>query len=317
MGSKFGSLRGVGVYLAGAVLALGATSVARAQSGPAAAPRGVLIEPVVAGDGGAIAASMQRILRTRIEALGVAQLDATPALGLSDLGLAVGCVGRSAQCFDGIAAQLQVEVLVWLELERSGQVVALALRSYTRGEEDIREASRRFEGADADAEALDEIDGLVRQLFGLPPPSPDEVAEGDEAHDAPPARPAPRTAERDDGLAIGLPVGLLGAGVLTLGAGFIVGAVSQSSNDEYARVTVTSPADVDRALSIHDRAATEATVANVLFVGSGVLLAAGITALIIGLAMDGGEEEPAVALAPVLGPTTLGLSAFGRFGGAR
>lgn len=316
MRARIGWLRSVGVRLAAATLAL-APAGTRAQE----RPRAVVVESVVGGDAQALASAMQRVVRNRIEALEVARLEATPALGFGDLGLAVGCVGRTPECLERIAAQLDVDTLVWLELERTGGVVSLALNAYTRGTDTPLQAERSFRGEDADAEALDEADALVRQLFDLPAPAPEPPEPlGDRRPTEPapsPARPSPD--EGDDALEIGLTVGLLGTGALTLAAGLVVGAVAQSSRDQYASLEVGTSADVDEALALQERAEAEATAANVLYVAGGALLVGGVTALILSLALgsEGDEEAQALSVGPLLGPGAAGIYASGRLGGER
>ena len=88
-----------------------------------------------------------------------------------------------------------------------------------------------------------------------------------------------------------------GVGVVAMGIGAILGAAAKSKNDSAkadgcrSDGTFCTPA----ALSQHDSAASEATVANVAILGGGVLLAAGVTLFVLGAPS---ERQIAVRVSP-------------------
>ena len=235
---------------------------------------------------------------------------ATPALGIEALQLAVGCVADSRDCFTAVARQLEVAVLVFLDVERAGSELVLTLSVYESGAAEVRSVTRRAGPEGAEARALDEIDPMVRQGFGLPPP-----AEG-AGDGAPSAGPAPRpsgAASAEEPPIV--PLVLLGAGAVALGIAIGIGVASQDTLSVYERVAVGSEADVDAALSLYERAETEALAANVLFGVGAALLAGGAVAWIVMAATGSGDGD--VAVAPAASPDFAGVVVAGRFGGAR
>ncbi|MBX3273054.1 MAG: hypothetical protein KF729_22515 [Sandaracinaceae bacterium] len=292
------------LLLAPLVLALAsAAAPARAQ------PRGVLLSPRLRGtDVEGVGHALDRVLHAQLREHGVLELAATPALGIEDLQLAVGCVADSRDCFTAVATQLEVAVLVFLDVERAGSELVLTLSVYESGADEVRAVTRRVGGEGAEARALDEVDPMVRQVFGLPPP-PEGAGDG-----VAPARRAAGTSERADEPPI-VPLVLLGAGAVALGVAVGLGVASQDTLSSYERLTVASPADVDAALALYDRAETEALAANVLFGVAAALAAGGAVAWIIMAATAG--EGGDVAVAPAAGPDFAGVVVAGRFGGAR
>lgn len=293
-------------------LLLGLCGVAHAQ------PTGVLLEPRLRGDDvEGVGHALDRVARARIQSHRVLVLQATPALGLEDLQLAVGCVAPSADCLSAVAAQLGVETLAFLDVERAGSELLLTLTLYRVGGEP-EAVTRRFGGDDAERAALDAVDPMVREAFGLPA---HEVAEPEPTAPPDPAPPDPLASPPtpDDGgdpaAQLALPLSLIGGGILVLGAGLVVGAVAQDTQSRYEATTVTTAADLDAALALHEQAETEALVANVLVPVGGAIAVAGAVVWIIA-AVTGADEESAAFL-PFVGPTQAGLSVQGRFGSDR
>lgn len=275
----------------------------------AQAPRtAVLLEPRLHGervDG--VGHALARVARETLRRHAVVELGATPALGLEDLKLAVGCVADSAECFGAIAAQLAVEELVLLDVERAGEELVATISIYEAGASELRTATRRTRGESADGEALDQIDPMIRELYGLPDPDP-----------APePDLPVAPIVERRSPVGFvgdlpAAPIALLAAGAVTFASGLTLGAVSQGSTAEANARTVDTSADVDAVLGLYERAEREALAANVLIPIGAALAAAGVVWWIAGV-LEGGE----VSVTPAAGPAGGGVIVAGRFGGER
>ncbi|MCB9598325.1 MAG: hypothetical protein H6719_36765 [Sandaracinaceae bacterium] len=298
------------------IVSLAIVCAAPVAASAQASSRGVVLEPRLRGeDVDGVGHALDRILHSRLVVHGVFELAPTPALGLEDMQLAVGCVADTAECLGAVASQLEVSTLVHLDVERAGSELLLTLSVFHVGSAAPRTVTRRIGGEDAAARALDAIDPMVRDAFGLPPPDdePEAAAAPADPWVSPDAAP-PATATSSGGDVPIVPIVLLGAGAVALGVGFALGAVSQDSLSQYEATTIAGPTDVDVALGLYDRAQSEAIAADVLFGLGGALLAAGVVVWIIE-AVSGGDE--AVAVAPTFGPGLAGLHVSGRFGGAR
>lgn len=282
-----------------------------------AQPRGVLLEPRLRGtDVEGVGHALDRVVHAQLQSLSVLSLAPTPALGIEDLQLAVGCVAETAECLGAVAAQLEVHTLVHLDVERAGSELLLTLSIFEVGATEVRTVTRRVGGDDAEARALDEVEPMVRQAFGLPPPEPAAPGGATPAVEDPtPAGPDPDPATESSAEVPILPIVFLATGAVALGVAIGLGVQSQDTLSQYDATTIGSPADVDVALGLYDRASSEATAADVLFVVAGALAAAGAVTWIV-QAVTGGDDDT-VALAPVASPTRAGLVLAGRFGGAR
>lgn len=296
--------------------ALALLAVAHAPASAAAQPRGVVLEPRLRGEVEGVGHALDRVLHAQLRAAGVLALGPTPALGLEDLQLAVGCVAETTDCLDAVAAQLEVATLVYLDVERAGSELVLTLSVFEVGATEVRAVTRRIGGEDAEARALDAVDPMLREAFGLPPPEPEVPLEPESDAEATTSPGGPAQEPRGDGgfeVPI-LPVVLLASAAVALGVGIGVGAQSQDTLSQYERAAVADGAGVDAALGLYSRAESEAIAANVLFAVAGALAVGGAVAWIVD-ASSGDADD--VAVAPVIGPGGGGLLVAGRFGGAR
>jgi len=298
-----------------AALLFGLVPTAHAQ------PSGVLLEPRLRGDDvDGVGHALDRVVRAQLQSHDVLVLRATPALGLEDLQLAVGCVAESPECLSAVAAQLDVTVLAFLDVERAGRELLLTLSVYEVGGA-LETVTRRLGGDEAETAALDAVDPMVREAFGLPAPEvtdePDAPAPPEPTPPEPLVAPPPPVADGggDPAAELALPLSLIGGGVLVLGAGLIVGVVAQDTQSRYEETSVTTPADVDAALALSEQAETEALVSNILVPVGGALAAAGAIVWIV-QAVTGGDDDRA-AFVPYVGPTQAGLAVQGRFGSDR
>jgi hypothetical protein len=142
-----------------------------------------------------------------------------------------------------------------------------------------------------------------------PPPSPVASSVGAHGAEGAPSGSGQRTAA----LVVG------GVGVLGVAAGTVFGLLASSkwsdSKNECGSSSSLCLGNRAQAVSDHDAAATDATVSTVAFAAGGAAIAAG--AFLFFTAPHGGPEtskpEGHVALVPILGPSTAGLSAQGVF----
>lgn len=103
-----------------------------------------------------------------------------------------------------------------------------------------------------------------------------------------------------------------GVGVVALGGGAVTGLVSNSREktaqegcvDNFCPTAGQDDMNAAKSLS---------TVANVLFISGGVLVATGVTLVILGSGDDGGEETARLRLSPSMAPSGAGIWASGTF----
>lgn len=162
---------------------------------------------------------------------------ATPPLDIDDIQLALGCAGQDPPCLMALARQLRVQTLV---LVRASAPEAVALE--------------RIDGASGTTHsvvrgAASDVAVLARGLF--------------EGVAVEPSR------------SLALPLVAAGAGVATLIAAAVVGALAGSAEADYTAAAITSRSDVDGALDTLSRAEGRATASTVLWIIGGVLTAGG------------------------------------------
>lgn len=248
-----------------------------------------------------LAGAVERVLRAELDRLNVVNTAGTPALSLAELQLAVGCVGETPACLSAIAKQLEVELLLLTRLDRSGVETVLTVTLYDqRKPEAVKSGVRRGSGEKSDAVLLESIDGLLRELFGLPPPPPKPVAEVREKKVSVPA------------LVVG------GIGGVALVTGGIFGGLFLSAESDANRAPLGNRAEVDRVIEIRDTADGRGTTAVTCFaIGGAALVAAAVLYFFPG-GGSGGEqraEDPTLALGPFFtGPIS---SHGGDHGGSR
>lgn len=231
-----------------------------------------------------LAGAIDRVLRADLDRLQVVNTAGTPALALAELQLAVGCVGETPACLAAVAQQLEVDILILTSLDRAGDETVLTVSIFDkRKDQNIRRGVRRASGGKTESELLASIDGLLRELFGLPPAPVKPIAEI-----APKEKTLPMPA-----LIVG------GAGGVALIAGGIFGAMSNGTESDFVNAPKNTRADVDAAIAIRDRAESQATTGNVL-IGVGVAaIVAGAVLYFFPSAEKAHEEEiPTLAAGP-------------------
>jgi hypothetical protein len=280
-------------------------SVAHADAPRTATLRTVVPAPEYESFGRAV----ERVARARADELEVIESTGTPALELDDLQLMVGCLAETTECYRAIAQQLEVQAILVPSLEIAGEEVLVTIAFYDDRSGEMRRVVRRARQDFTEESLIDSLDGLLRELFGLPP--------------APPAAELPRERRPDpvvvdddgDGALIVLPIALLGSGAAVLGLGAIFGVLSLGNESDWLATRPLAPDDVPRAMSLMETASSQGTIANIMFVAGGVLAAAGGAILIVMLLGGEDEETPQTAFAPMLFPEGGGLVLSGSLGG--
>lgn len=272
--------------------------LAHAQPPEAALIRTEVPSAALEDFGGAI----DRVLRARVQHHGVVALDATPALGFEDIQLMVGCLSESTECFAAFAAQLDVEVLFLSSLERAGEEYIISVSVFDARDRSLRSATRRASRDAVEESLIDSLDGIVRELFGLPEPSGPSVSHV--ADDLAPAATDldPDTHEPATGLDLdphepathwrpswaGVALSAFGVAALAVGGG--VFALGRSDEDAYLAAPVSTPAEIDAALDRRDAAE------RALNAGLGTMVAgAALAALGLSLTFALGEDAPVQA----------------------
>lgn len=254
-------------------------SVARASE---ALPRAAVLR-IQASAGADIerADAIERVLRAKIDALGVIENAGTPALGVSDLALAVGCLGETQECHRAIAEQLEVDALILADLASTGGEHVLTVRLFDARSGETTTRSTTATGLKAEVRLLESVEPLVRELFGLPPaPSPEDAATDGEATD--------RSRSPWSFVAAG-------AGLGAIVAGTVLGLKAKEKEDAYAALLPRSASDVDEAHRLLDEARKNALFANVLFAAGGALV---VTGVVLFFVLDRKSDPDRLAVLP-------------------
>jgi hypothetical protein len=292
-------------FLVGFLLAVFA-SPASALADDAERPSTAVLQPVASDPGdGRLTGAVERVLRAHLDSLEVVRVASTPALGLSDLQLAVGCVGESDACLRAVAEQVEVDALVLSSIDRADDALVLTLTFFDARDGRRESAMRREAGSGASNRLLEGIEPLLRELFGLP------AAETD----APPMDSIRFDDDADEGKRgmSPLPFVVAGIGVAALATGGALGFFARSTEDDYASMTVQTSADAERAGQLLDKSRRQARAAHAMLGVGGALTVGGIVLFL--LMRKRGEEEPRdVAILPSIGPGGAGLHLAGRFG---
>ncbi len=264
-----------------------------AQDLPAAA----VLETEASGVAADTAGAVDRMVRARLDGLGVVRTSSGVALDLAEVQLALGCVGETPECLAPVANELSVQLLLIPHLDETDGRLILTIALFDREGGTIERVVRQTSGERARTELLDAIEGQLRELFDLPPIE----APGD---DTPPVTPPAPASGPSPG-----PFVVLGVGVAALAVGIGLGVAALGAQDEYAALPDPQSRDeAADAAAVYARWESLAIGADVLFVVGGLAAAGGLAWL---LAEVLGSSSGDTAVAPVLGPGTAGLSISG------
>lgn len=283
--------------LLGSALVLIAPTFARAQDRPRASLLATAASP---GVGEGLSGAVDRLLRSRIDRLGVLNVQGSVALDIAEVQLALGCVGETAECLSPVAEQVGVEVLILPNLDRAAEEVVLSIGRFDARDGQLRRVVRRVRGEQAETELLDSIEGALRELFDLPMPEEDSIAL-DEI-EPPPVTPPP-------GPDLTLPAVTLGAGAAVLGAAIVTGVLFQAEADAYALPPETEADVAER--QEHRRSADDLALAtNVLAIAGGVIAGAGAVWLLVEL-LGGSAGAEQARVTPLFGRDVAGIAVSG------
>ncbi|AKF10473.1 hypothetical protein [Sandaracinus amylolyticus] len=251
------------------------------------------------------ARATDRMLRERIDSLHVVDVSGAVVLDLEQVQLAFGCMGESVSCLEQVAHELDVQVLVVPSLDRAGDEIVATLLRFDARDGSQQRVVRRVQ---SDAALLQEVEPMLRELFGLPPQAEGQgtlVGTPEGERDTTPVAPV-----REPAGISPWPIVVMSVGALALVGGGIAGAMSSDDASAFRDADPSTQAEADEAHDRLSRAETEATAANVLFVSGGVLLAGGLAWLLAAGREDGSSV---FALAPYAGPEGGGVVMAGRF----
>jgi len=235
-------------------------------------------------------AAFDRTVRARLDSLHVVRTEGAVALDLEQIQLALGCMGETTECLGGVASETGTPIIVVPSLaQANGQIIAT-----------IRRGTRET-GAGDTSTLLGGVEGLLREVFGLPAVAATET-------DTMPPPPPPHTTSLSP-----VPIVVIVVGGLALIAGAIVGGLSIGDASTYqSAARYATAADADANLAVLSRQQTEATVADALLIGGAIVAVGG---LIWQMAAGNEDGSSPLAVTPMVSSTQVGLALSGSFGG--
>lgn len=294
-----------------AVLICGALFANRASAQSVAGPTRVAVFPVSIGAGSLreLAGALDPVLVSNLHELAQIEVATRPALDLPATQLAVDCIGQTRDCLRAVTQQSGTDGLLSPELQLAGHETVVTLLYFdARGEGELHSVTRRYSGPDVERLALDDVPSIVRELFGIPEPSPRPLDTSFTVETSPKESAWPA-----------LPVTLTATGLVLVGIGAGFGVAAKATERDYADIKVndaTSPVMAKQLASeaddLYSKADKQALVCNIALGVGGAALLTGATLWIVHLA-NRGETEHHVSLAPRLGPGEFGLAMNGRF----
>jgi hypothetical protein len=245
--------------------------------------------------------AVDRMVRARLDRLNVVRTTSGVSLDLSEVQLALGCAGETAECLAPVADELDARLLLIPHLDGVADRLVLTLTLFDREDGSLRRAVREATGENARTQILDAIDAQLREIFELPA-APRETTDPEEG----PGEPAP---EPQGPSLIPLFVGIGGLAVIGVGTG--VGFAAMGAYDTYRDARPTTPDEVDRAQEDFASAESLAITADVLFaVGGAVAIAAAIWFIVEITSQRAPENTPGgpIAIAPFFDAHSVGLA---------
>lgn len=262
---------------------------------------------------------LDSVLHATLEKLEVVDVRARPGMDLNAVQLAIDCVSESAQCLRAVATESGTQILIAPSLESTGSELVLSVLRFDMRDGTMKRVARRQPGTSVQAEMLDAVPGLLRELFGLPEPQPAPQPSAAPEEAVGTQLPLIEPPQEPESVSRPMPIGpwlVAGAGVLVLGGGVVFGVMKNSTQEDYDSLQIRDKGDVNEAIELRDRAQTQATVANVLFAIGGAAVVAGGIWLAVELSRPApNTDDWQTSLEPRVGPGQLGLALVGRGGG--
>lgn len=260
--------------------------------------------------------SLQDELQERLSEHGSPGTTLAVPTPLADMVLVLGCADENVACFQKIAEHLDCDEVVAASVEHLGDTVVLSITHFEMPDA-LTRAIRSRAKESVNRLVQEDVDAMMREIFDVA--RPEEVAAQATSTANAEERPDLREGQRDhiaDDAMTWLPWVFVGGGVALVGGGLVAGMLSSSSESAYLAAPTETTEDVDRALAVRDRANTEATIANVLFVAGGLVVVTGVALLVFDAVSEDAEQEARaseVSVQPVLGSSGAGLIVGGAF----
>lgn len=287
----------LGVCSPAAIAAATAVVIALVHASPSAAQDALPTLVLLRTHAGAselegTARGFDRVLRQRLDALGVVRIEGSVELDLEDVQLALGCMGESEACLRAVAEQAGATELLFASLDRAGAELVVSVLRFDAASGALRRAVRTVRD---EAAVLETAAPVARELWDLPPvPDADVVA--DDGRGAAPTLITPGLSP--------WPFVLLGVGAAALAGGGVALGLGLSDRDTYVGLRPTTPGEVDQAEATLGQAQNELLAGTVLLAAGGALAAVGI-----GWALGAGREDgssPLATVTPLLSPAGAG-----------
>jgi len=158
----------------------------------------------------------------------------------------------------------------------------------------------------APAKTGEGVEAMMKEEKPAEPAKTEVAAVEPEAVKAPgPEATAKVEAKKGGGIPIVVPIIIGAVGVAGMGVGTVFGVLAKDA--ETISVNNTTPGSQLKAIE----AQNDELIANVMFLAGGVVVGAGAVFLVLSLVMGGDDE--ATAVAPLVGPDSIGLAVSGRF----
>lgn len=247
-------------------------------------------------------ASLDRLLRERLDSLDVVRLERAVELDLEQVQLALGCMGETEPCLRAVAEQLSSDIVLSPSLTRAGEAWVVSVTLFDARESAVRRVARR----DATVSAvLGDAESLLRELFGLPPVATSSHGDGVLGSGTPRPPSAPGLSP--------WPFVLIGVGAAAIIGGSVAGGLAAADQGAYESSRPMTAMQVDETLSLLSRAQSEALAANILWVTGAAFAVGGLIWLLVA---GNDDSSSPIALMPGVGPEGASLSLAGRFEGA-
>lgn len=279
-------------WVALALALIAATPRASAQANPTATVLATQRIGVDEGTGGAF----DRTVRARLDTLHVVEVQGAVTLDLEQIQLALGCMGETTACLAQVATEMSSDIILVPTLATAGETLQATILIFDARDSTIRRTTREASGHDASSQILGNVEGMLREAFGLPA----AIAREDGPRVVEPAAP---------GLSA-VPFVLIGIGAAALIGGAIAGGLYLADADLYMQPVETA-AQRDELDVILDRGNAEGLASSILLVGGGVLAATGLIWL---LAAGNDDGSSPLALLPMVSPDGGMLTLHGTFG---
>lgn len=267
---------------------------AEAQANPTATVLATQRTGVDEGTG----AAFDRTVRARLDALDVVEVQGAVTLDLEQIQLALGCMGETTACLAQVATEMSSDIILVPSLATAGETLQATILIFDARDSTIRRTTREASGHDASSQILGNVEGMLREAFGLPAAVARVEGPG-----------GPSVTPPSPGLSP-VPFVLLGIGAAALIGGGIAGGLYLADADLYMQPIETA-AQRDELDVIRDRGNAEGLASTILLIGGGVLAAAGVVWLLAAGNEDGSSP---LALVPMISPEGGTLTLQGSFG---